>query len=281
MWLNASWNPAKSRPSRSDPSRACACPSATPVFAKRAARLRQLGGAASLGDYMQFLAVVVDAQQAALLKLVQTLPTEAWLPGRVNRVCRRSRPQSGSPDRHAGDARGAVRRDRSPLKFPTGVGQGISVVRGETPAWLEAQATWILDGQLEAIDTRAALLVMAALQVHGAALAAGFVADKVNVLDVPGVCPLCGTLPWPASSARSRHTAAIGTCTAVCARPNGTWCACNVRSAGLPGRTSLTNPRQTSRIVPPPRPNLLRCAPRHREQCRDIARSSIRKRAGR
>ncbi len=41
----------------------------------------------------------------------------------------------------------------------------------------------------------AAPLVMAALQVHWVALAAHFVADKVKALDVPGLCPLCGTLP--------------------------------------------------------------------------------------
>ena len=34
------------------------------VFAKRAARLRQLSVGASLGDYMQFLAVLVDAAAA-------------------------------------------------------------------------------------------------------------------------------------------------------------------------------------------------------------------------
>jgi FdhE protein len=36
---------------------------------------------------------------------------------------------------------------------------------------------------------------MAALQVHWVALAARFVAREVKALDVPGVCPLCGTLP--------------------------------------------------------------------------------------
>jgi FdhE protein len=51
-------------------------PERSSVFAKRAARLRQLSVGASLGDYMQFLAVLVDAQQAALLKLTLALPTE-------------------------------------------------------------------------------------------------------------------------------------------------------------------------------------------------------------
>jgi FdhE protein len=36
---------------------------------------------------------------------------------------------------------------------------------------------------------------MAALQVHGAALAARFLAKEVELLDIPGLCPLCGTPP--------------------------------------------------------------------------------------
>jgi FdhE protein len=45
------------------------------------------------------------------------------------------------------------------------------------------------------IDVATAPLVMAALQVHGAATAASFTADRVAPLDVPGLCPLCGSQP--------------------------------------------------------------------------------------
>ncbi len=166
------------------------------VFAKRAARLRQLSVGASLGDYMQFLAVLVDAQQAALLKLTLALPTETeiarsgeqgmppiqaslWLPRQTWRetlefLCTEIAAHSS---------------------FPAAVGQSIAVIREATPAWLEAQAMSILDARSDAIDASAALFILAALQVHGAALAAGFVAEKVNALDIPGICPLCGTLP--------------------------------------------------------------------------------------
>jgi FdhE protein len=166
------------------------------VFAKRAARLRQLSAAASLGDYLQFLAVLVDAQQAALLQLAPTLPAEAeiarsgehgmppiqaaeWLPKQTWRATLQFLCTELAG--HAG--------------FPAGVRQSIALIRAATPAWLEAQAMSILDSRSDAIDARAALFIMAALQVHGAALAAGFIADKVNALDVPGICPLCGTLP--------------------------------------------------------------------------------------
>ena len=166
------------------------------VFAKRAARLRQLSVGASLGDYMQFLAVLVGAQQAALLKLTPALPTETEiaLSG-----------EHGMPPIQASDwlPRQPWRETLEFLcaeieahpSFPAAVGQSLAMIREATPAWLEAQAMSILDSRSDAIDARAALFIMAALQVHGVALAAGFVADKVNALDIPGICPLCGTLP--------------------------------------------------------------------------------------
>jgi FdhE protein len=166
------------------------------VFAKRAARLRQLSVGASLGDYMQFLAVLVDAQQAALLKLTLALPTET-------EIARSG--EHGMPPIQA-----SVWLPRQPWRetleflcaeiaahagFPAGVAQSIAVIRKATPAWLETQAMSLLGAKSDDVDASAALFIMAALQVHGAALAAGFVADKVNTLDIPGICPLCGTLP--------------------------------------------------------------------------------------
>ena len=49
------------------------------VFARRAARLRKLAAGSALGDYLQFLAALVDAQQAALAHLSVPTPTSAHL----------------------------------------------------------------------------------------------------------------------------------------------------------------------------------------------------------
>jgi FdhE protein len=38
-------------------------------------------------------------------------------------------------------------------------------------------------------------MVMASLQVHWAALAGCFTAEAIHALDVPGLCPLCGSQP--------------------------------------------------------------------------------------
>ena len=76
-----------------------------------------------------------------------------------------------------------------------GVREGISMSRRATSAWIETQASSLLDAQNDTIDARVAPLVMAALQVHWVALTTHFAADGVQALDVPGVCPLCGMLP--------------------------------------------------------------------------------------
>ena len=45
------------------------------VFARRAARLRHLSERAGIGDYLRFLAVLVDAQHTALAGLPVSIPT--------------------------------------------------------------------------------------------------------------------------------------------------------------------------------------------------------------
>jgi FdhE protein len=49
--------------------------------------------------------------------------------------------------------------------------------------------------ELDNVDTAAAPWIMAALQVQWVALAATFEPTRVSTLDVPGLCPLCGTPP--------------------------------------------------------------------------------------
>jgi FdhE protein len=166
------------------------------VFARRAARLHALAANSALGDYLRFLAVLVEAQQAALALVSVRMPTATHIGGSG---------EHGMPPIHAATWPRAEQW-RETLEFlcaavaahagfPTGVSDSISTIRRATPAWLEAQATSILDARNDTIDLSVAPLIMAALQVHWIALAARFVAGDVKALDVPGVCPLCGTLP--------------------------------------------------------------------------------------
>src|SRR5277367_6302758 len=166
------------------------------VFATRAARLRRLSVGASLGDYLEFLAVLVDVQHAALSKLTLARPDDT----EITRSGEHGMPPVQAsvwlprqPWRETLEFLCAAVAGRS--NFPGGVGDSVAAIRGATPGWLEAQAMSVLDAQNGAIDARAALFIMAALQVHGTGLATGFVADEVKALDIPGICPLCGTLP--------------------------------------------------------------------------------------
>jgi len=166
------------------------------VFARRAARLRKLSSGAAIGDYLQFLAVLADAQHAALAHWSAPLPAAAH-------IARSG--EHGMPPIHAStQARpqhwretleslcAALAADPS---FPAGVSENISRIRRASAVWIEDQARSLLEAQSDAIDASFAPIIMAALQVHWVALAGQFVADEVKALDVPGLCPLCGTLP--------------------------------------------------------------------------------------
>jgi len=166
------------------------------VFARRAARLRQLAAGSALGDYLQFLAVLVDAQQAALAHVSVPMSAAAH----VDRAAGHGMP----PIQAAAWPRAPQWRETleflcaalaAQAGFPAGVTDSLAAIRRAAPAWIEAQANAILEMRNDAIDLSVAPLVMAALQVHWVAAAAQFAADEVKALDVPGVCPLCGTLP--------------------------------------------------------------------------------------
>src|SRR5882762_4052966 len=166
------------------------------VFARRAARLGKLAAGSTLGDYLQFLAALAGAQHAALAHLSIPMPSAAQL-ARAG--------EHGMPPIHASTwPRPPQWRETleflcaalaARTEFPAGVHDSIAAIRRASPAWLEAQAAAILEARNDAVDIPVAPIVMAALQVHWVALAAHFAADQVKALDVPGVCPLCGSLP--------------------------------------------------------------------------------------
>src|SRR5271167_3544919 len=171
-------------------------PDCNDLFARRAARIRKLSAGASISDYLQFLAVLVDAQQAASANLSTPIPTAA----QIEESGRHGMP----PIPALGEARPLQWQETleylcaalaAPAGFPAGVSENISKLRRAGCAWIEEQAASILAARYDAVDASVAPIVMAALQVHWTALAGQFIAAKVKALDVPGLCPLCGTLP--------------------------------------------------------------------------------------
>jgi FdhE protein len=151
---------------------------------------------AGVGDYLRFLAVLVDAQHAALADLSVSVPTPAHIQmsaeHRMPPIQPGAWPCTGVWFETLETLCGAL---AAHPEFPAQVSETISRIRRAPRDWVEGQADALLKSEDEAIDAATAPIVMATLQVHGAATAASFTADRVTPLDVPGLCPLCGSQP--------------------------------------------------------------------------------------
>jgi FdhE protein len=171
-------------------------PARASVFARRAERLRHLSVHSGIGDYLRFLGVLVDAQHAALSDLSVSIPTPAHLQSSAEHgmppIQPAAWPRNGAWCETLKTLCGALAAHR---EFPAAVAVMISRIRSQSRQWAEAQADALLQSGDAAIDAAAAPVIMAALQVHWTALAASFTAEAVGALDVPGLCPLCGSPP--------------------------------------------------------------------------------------
>jgi FdhE protein len=171
-------------------------PAPATLFVRRAARLRSLAPRTAIGSYLHFLAALVDAQHAALAQLKLAMPADADL--------RRSAEHGMPPIPAAGWTSDAQWLETlhslcatlgARVDLPAPLVEVIAAIRNATPRWIAGQLEALLQAADERVEAAAAPLIMAALQVHGVARAARFDASAVRPLDVPGLCPLCGTLP--------------------------------------------------------------------------------------
>ena len=95
----------------------------------------------------------------------------------------------------AGYPEQSVRIDRRVTRFPAGVCAVCErLLTSDTPV-LEAQAELLLTARTEGVDLEAAPFIVAALQVYWTGMTSFLKAGDVVEIDVPGVCPVCGTLP--------------------------------------------------------------------------------------
>src|ERR1700728_1152710 len=171
-------------------------PARATVFARRASRLRDLSTSTGIGDYLRFLAVLVDAQHSALADLSVSVPTPAHLKASAGHGMPPIHPAAWPrTDAWFETLKGISDALAAHAEFPLGVSETVSRLRRAPREWIEAQADALLQGEDQRIDGAAAPLVMAALQVHWSALAASLAVEAVRALDVPGLCPLCGSQP--------------------------------------------------------------------------------------
>ena len=172
------------------------------AFCERAERLRYLSGSERAGEgraiaeYLCLMAVLADAQQSALATFTAPRPDADAL--RLART-------HGMPPLHAASLtreaswRGVLGELCSFVldsgEFPTGVRDSCVQLRDAPVARLEAQADALLAGRVAEVDAATAPFLMCALQVYWLGLTARLALEEVTPLEVPGVCPVCGTLP--------------------------------------------------------------------------------------
>jgi FdhE protein len=189
-------------------------PDRASLFLSRAARLRALSENHTLGDYLRLMAIVSDAQHAAVGTLAAERPRggpDAAAVGEQITLARRH----GMPLLQAA---GSARDDRwravltqlcdavnARADIPDGVRAVCARIRDAQTAHLEEQADLLLAARSAGVHAEAAPFVMAALQAYWVFMLTSLPLNLLGDLgadhdggarvDVSGVCPVCGSLP--------------------------------------------------------------------------------------
>lgn len=178
-------------------------PDPASLFASRAQRLRTLAEGHSLGDYLRLMVAVADRQQVALDALRAALMAEQFSQqlGRQIELAHEHRmpllQAAGWPrqERWRAILNELCTSIAGAPGFPAGVRSVCERIVTLPAAEIEAQADLLIAARTDGVDAQAAPFVMAALQVYWTAMSSSLQINDVTQIDVPGVCPTCGTLP--------------------------------------------------------------------------------------
>jgi len=166
------------------------------VFAARAARLRQLAAGNPIGPYLEAMGTLAAAQH----EIAQTLPVPAPEPRDIELALEHGMPPLAAAGGQAQSAwhaalTGLLERLGQAPELPAPALRTLARL-GELPARaLEEQAQALLAARDAEVDAALAPFLMAALQVSWTSQASQLREKDVPLLDVAGVCPVCGTLP--------------------------------------------------------------------------------------
>lgn len=173
------------------------------VFTTRAERLRQQSedGAVghSIGDYLRLMASLADAQQAALT-IIESKPPAPPSAEQIAHAREFHMPlvSVASWQREAQWHESLISICDSLAALPNLPAPARAIcdrLRALEPEQLDAQVDTLLGTQNAEVNAATAPFIMAALQVYWVALASRMNPEDVHELDVPGVCPTCGSLP--------------------------------------------------------------------------------------
>jgi FdhE protein len=174
-------------------------PKPSEVFLSRAVRLRELAAGNAIGDYLRLMATLVEAQH---VELIERARMDANVPDAAQLALAR---EHGMPLWQAAGRR----RERSwrdllnrlcvtvagAKGFPASVAATCERIARAPHDEIETQADALLTLRHAEVDGAMAPFVIAALQVCWVDMASRFAAEDVKPLDIPGICPICGTLP--------------------------------------------------------------------------------------
>ncbi|MFM2323210.1 MAG: formate dehydrogenase accessory protein FdhE [Pseudomonadota bacterium] len=173
------------------------------VFAERSMRLRQLASGHAMGEFLQFMAELADAQQRALASFpVVPLPDgEALM--QASRLGMPPLPGERWPRDPAWQQ---CLRQIATEVLPKAPEAGREVLQDLTQAdgeWLEQQADKLLHGVMQGLDMAAAPIIASALQVYWTHLviavqeqgAPAGLAEPFGRVDDATACPCCGSRP--------------------------------------------------------------------------------------
>ena len=178
-------------------------PDPTNVFSRRAARLRKLSEGHAVGDYLRLMAALADAQQK-LLDTARALPAGAPPAERLRTAREHGMPplqaDGWTPDPEWRNVLfGLCDAIAAAPGFPAPITAICDHIRALPVETLDEQADLLLSAASAGIDAQIAPFIMAALQVSWIRVLCSFnhdeVAEHIGGVDVPGVCPVCGTLP--------------------------------------------------------------------------------------
>jgi FdhE protein len=170
------------------------------VFSRRAERLRELSenGAIghAIGDYLRLMATVADAQQAALATFQATLPSAEQITNARTYGMPLIHATVWPREQHWRNVLIQICDAVVALStLPESVRVMCDRLSRSPPEQIEMEADGLLATHSEVVDVAAAPFLMAALQVHWVDLASRLPTEDVANLDVPVVCPMCGTPP--------------------------------------------------------------------------------------
>ncbi len=166
------------------------------LFARRADRLRHLSTAHALGDYLNFMALIADAQQDSLNRLSLLSPPDA-------EECTRRREKSMplldvlllSRNPEWRSSLNTILQRMSGAALPQAASETVADLMQAGEASLGQKADRILAGELVSVSPRELPFIAASLQVYLVKIASSLKVDAVGRLEQGGLCPICGSYP--------------------------------------------------------------------------------------